>query len=374
MKVIIAPDSFKGSSSSADACCIIKRRILDICPKADVICIPIADGGEGTLDALVDSNSRKQMTVTGPLGDKICARYGHIGKTAIVEMAAAAGLTLVPSKNRSAANTTTYGVGELIADAIDNGFRKIMLTAGGSATNDGGCGMMAALGVSFFDKNGTPFVPTGGTLADIAKIDVSGIKPELYRCEITIATDVKNPLLGQYGATCVYAPQKGANADELTQMEQGMVHYAALLKDISEKEVSSVEGCGAGGGIAAPLVAVLNASIRSGIDTVLDSADFDAALKNADIVITGEGKIDRQSLFGKAISGVTKRANAGGVPVYCFVGGIGDDKEQLLSMGIADIYAISSLARSLSDAMENASKYLDIITEQFVEEVINHEK
>ena len=367
MKIIIAPDSFKGSISSADVCRTVKQSILECRPDAEIVCIPIADGGEGTLDALVPPADQIKKNVSGPLFERMTAKYGVMGKTAVIEMAAAAGLTLVPENKRSAAFTTTYGVGELIADALSCGYRRIMLTAGGSATNDGGCGMMAALGVKFFGEKGEAFVPTGATLESIRSIDVSELCKELYECEIFVATDVKNPLLGELGATSVYAPQKGADAEELARMEQGMTHYAALLKQVSGRDVSAVEGCGAGGGIAAPLVALLDAKIRSGIDTVLDSADFDAALENADMVITGEGKIDRQSLYGKAISGVTKRANATGVPVYCFVGGIGDDKQQLLSMGIEDIYDIASLSSSLEDAMENAEAYLSLIAKNLIE-------
>ena len=374
MKIIISPDSFKGSISSADACEVIKRSILELEADADIVCVPIADGGEETLDALVPVERQKRTEVTGPLFEKVSAVYGYTDNMAIIEMAVAAGLTLIPESRRKAADTTTYGVGELILDAIGNGYKKIMLTVGGSATNDGGCGMLAALGAKFFDGDGNSFVPTGGTLKDIARIDISGVRRELYDCEFFIATDVKNPLVGELGATNIYAPQKGATAEELSSMENGMSHYAALLKELSGKDVATVEGAGAGGGVSVPLIALFRHRIRSGIDTVLDSAEFDLLLSGADAVITGEGRIDTQSLFGKAISGVTRRANAAGVPVYCFVGGIGSDKSELLKMGIEDIYDIASLARSLDDAMSNASGYLFDIAKRFLEEVRKNEK
>jgi glycerate kinase len=358
LKILIAPDSFKGSISAEDAASAIARGIAARCD-AQTVKIPIADGGEGTLCALVPPERITETTVTGTGGDPVCAAYGHVGETAVIEMARAAGLTLVEESRRSVLTSTTFGVGQLILHALDRGFRSFLLTAGGSGTNDGGCGLLAALGACFRDADGTPFVPTGGTLHRIATIDLSKLDARLKACTFTIATDVKNPLLGPAGATYVYAKQKGCADRDLPHMEAGMSHYADLLKDMCGRDVAAIPGCGAGGGISAPLLAFLGAGIRSGIDAVLEAVCFDDQLKDADAVITGEGKIDRQSLYGKAISGVCNAAAKAGVPVYALVGCIGDDKQTLLNMGLADILAIGDIAPSAEYSMTHASELLE---------------
>ena len=364
MKFVIAPDSFKGSLSSPSAAEAIKRGILKAIPDAECIIKPIADGGEGTLDAIVPPADRIYLSVSGPLFDKVDAVYGISGDTAVIEMATAAGLTLLPEKKRNAGRTTTYGVGELIINALGRGYRKIMLTAGGSATNDGGAGMLAALGASFTDCQGRSFIPTGDTLADIADIDLSGLDPLLFESEITVATDVENPLLGALGATFVYGPQKGLENGQRERLEAGMTHYADLLERSAKKCVRDIGGSGAGGGIAVPLLALFGAVIRSGIDTVLNAVSFDAALEGASAVITGEGRIDVQSLYGKAISGVANRAFDRRIPVYCFVGSA-KDQDKLSEMGISGIYTVIERARDLSDAMSNTEKYLSSMAEEF---------
>lgn len=361
VKILIAPDSFKGSISAADAAAAIARglRSHPALSAPELICVPIADGGEGTLDALVSPADRIAVTVTGTDGTPVVAEYGHIGRTAVVEMARAAGLTLVPEGERSALTSTTLGVGELIKDALDLGYRDFLLTVGGSGTNDGGCGMFSALGGRFYDESGAPFVPTGGTLQNIAKIDTVMVDKRLFDCKFTIATDVKNPLLGDTGATYVYARQKGASDEALAQMEAGMTHYAALLERTCGKTVATLPGCGAGGGISTPLLGFLNAEIRSGIDAVLDAVCFEEKLKGAAAVITGEGKIDRQSLFGKAISGVCNAAAGQGVPVYALVGCIGDDRQALLDMGLSDIRATCDIAPDAAYSMTHADELLE---------------
>lgn len=371
-KIVIAPDSFKGSISAQAAAEAIRTGLLmgwTGSEQPEILCSPIADGGEGTLDTLVPQNNRVERTVTGPDGAPCPACYGTIGNTAVIEMASAAGLTLVPEKHRSAACATSYGVGELILHAVRNGLRHILLTVGGSATNDGGCGMFAALGAKFRDASGAEFVPVGGTLGEIEAIDLSQLEPLLAECRFTVATDVRNPLLGKDGATRVYARQKGATDAELDQMECGMAHYASLLSRLSGRSVAEVEGCGAGGGLAAPLLAFTDTEICSGIEAVLNTLQFDKALQDASLVITGEGKIDRQSLFGKAISGVANAAKAQDIPVFCFVGCIGDDKEQLLSMGVQDIFAISELAASPEDSMRRAGELLTQAAANFAQQL-----
>lgn len=373
LKILIAPDSFKGSISAIDAAKSIERGLQNgfgDAVHADILCIPIADGGEGTLDTLAIPENRVFCEVTGPHFSPLKAPYGKMGETAVIEMASAAGLTLIPEVLRSAGLTTTYGVGELILHALQSGYKKCILTVGGSATNDGGAGMLSALGGKFYDAEGNLFVPTGLTLGKIASIDLSGLSPLLSECEFLIATDVKNPLLGQEGATYVYGRQKGATDAELDAIERGMSHYASLLSALSGKDVAAIKGCGAGGGLSAPLLAFANAKIQSGIEAVLDTLHFSDLLCGADLVITGEGKIDRQSLFGKAISGVASYAGKQNVPVYCFVGCIGDDIEVLRSMGVRDIFAIGDLAQSPEDSMQNAGRYLEQLAQRFAKTII----
>ncbi|MBQ8358057.1 MAG: glycerate kinase [Clostridia bacterium] len=369
LKIMIAPDSFKGSISAADAARAIERglhRKYAVDCDLTTLLVPIADGGEGTLDALVPPERTVTASVTGTGGDKVTAAYGYIGHTAVIEMARAAGLTLVSEGKRDALTSTTYGVGELILDALDRGYRDFLLTAGGSGTNDGGCGLFAALGATFRDAAGKSFVPTGGTLGAIAQIDTDGVDPRLSACRFTIATDVRNPLLGPEGATYVYARQKGADDEALALMESGMRHYASLLRTLCGRDVATVPGCGAGGGISAPLLGFCGATIRSGIDAVLDAVHFDDLLQGADAVITGEGRIDRQSLYGKAISGVAKAAARAAIPVYALVGCIGDDKQTLLEMGLAGITAIGDLAPSPEYSMTHADELLEAAAAEMI--------
>ncbi len=371
-KIVIAPDSFKGSISAKNAAQTIAKGIFDGAKgKINPVCVPIADGGEGTLETMVTEDSFFSLSVTGPLFTPITAAYGIKDGTAVIEMARAAGLTLVPEEKRAAAKTTTFGVGEMILDAIERGIRRILLTAGGSATNDGGAGMLAALGAHFLDQNGKIFIPTGENLEKVAEIDLSSCPAALKECTFTIATDVKNPLLGETGATYVYAKQKGASDACLAQMEKGMTHYAAILEEKTNKEIKETPGCGAGGGIGAPLLAFFNATVTSGIDAVLSALDFEKALKDADAVITGEGKMDVQSLYGKAISGVVRYAKKQHLPVYCFVGCVGDDEKALKAMGIEEIYTTVSLAVSAQDSIENAEKYLYHLGLAFAEKFIS---
>ncbi len=369
-KIVISPDSFKGSISAQDAALAIEKGLKRSVEKdIELITVisPIADGGEGTLDALTREDQRISLEVTSTNGKKVLAQYGAVGNTAIIEMARAAGLTLTPENERNASLATTFGVGELILDALDRGYRSIMLTVGGSGTNDGGCGMFSCLGALFSDEDKKSFVPTGATLDRICDIDISHLDKRLYGCEFIIATDVKNILCGSTGATYVYGRQKGADDTMLDKMESGMLHYASLLKEKCGKDVASIEGCGAGGGLASPLLAFLNAKIRSGIESVLDTVRFDEVISDADLIITGEGKIDAQSLYGKAISGVTGTAKKHGVPVYCLVGCIDGNKNELLSLGIADIYTLSDIAPSVEYSITHADELLEKLAKSFLE-------
>ena len=365
MKFVIAPDSFKGSISAHDACEAIKSGILEAFPDSDVILKPIADGGEGTLDAIVPAKHMICKKVNGPNFEIVDAMYGYIDDTAVIEMARTAGLTLLSEEKRNAGQTTTFGVGELISHALKQGFRRIMLTAGGSATNDGGCGMLSALGAKFIKKDKTEFVPVGDSLCEIESIDISKMAEGFFETEFLIATDVKNPLLGENGATFVYAPQKGLLEGQRERLEKGMTHLSAIIKKETGKDVSKTEGCGAGGGIPACLLAFADSKIKSGIDTVLEITEFLRAIDGADAVITGEGKIDFQSLFGKAISGVARNCLEKKIPVYCFVGCVGDKAEDLIKTGISGIYEVASMASSIEDSMKNADKYLKLLAKNF---------
>lgn len=363
-KFVIAPDSFKDClPAPAVAGALAKGIRAAFGADADLILLPIADGGEGTLEAISKPDERVYQTVSGADGKPIRAAYALRGQTAIVEMASAAGLMQIPTGERHAAAMTTYGVGELIRHAIESGAKEVLLTVGGSCTNDGGSGMLAALGATFRKADGTAFLPTGETLSEIAEIDTKKLILNHTPCKFTIATDVRNPLLGETGATRMFAPQKGATEAELDEMERGMEHYADLLERASAKSVRDRQGAGAGGGIAVALLAYADAQIVPGIDAVLSAVGFERAIRGANAVLTGEGKMDRQSLLGKAISGVIRAA--GEVPVYAFVGCVGDDPERLRSLGVRGIETVRSIAASDLDSIERAETYLEILAKRF---------
>lgn len=376
-KYIVCPDSYKGSLSAADAARAIRRGILSADPDAVVIETPIADGGEGTLDALVRREHRISCNVVGTSGARVTAEYGDVNGTAVIEMASAAGITLVPADERNPEHATTYGVGELILDALDRGYRSLLLTVGGSGTNDGGSGMMEALGVEFYDDEGKKLSVFDENksgcenfVSKIAKIDLSRLDGRLKETTIVFACDVKNPMVGATGATYVYGPQKGADEAMLARLETGMMRYALLLRELSGVDIANYPGCGAGGGLAAPLVALFNARIVSGIDAVLSSVDFDGVLDGASLVITGEGKIDGQSAYGKAISGVATRAKAKGVPVLALVGMADEGAEKLHPVGVTRIAAMVDIAPSPSYSMTHAGELLEILAKKEVE-IIN---
>ncbi|MBQ7246463.1 MAG: glycerate kinase [Lachnospiraceae bacterium] len=352
-KIVIVSDSFKGTLESKEICAIARRVIPDIIPGCSAVCIPAADGGEGTVDAFVSALGAKRITcsVRGAYGVKdgavscepdVSADYAMAGNTAVIEMAAAAGLPSVEGR-RNPEITTTYGVGQLISDALKRGAKHILLGLGGSATNDGGCGMAASLGTVFTDKEGKSFIPTGGTLCGIAAIDNSRVLREISGVDITVMCDVTNPMYGENGAAYIFAPQKGADSDMVVRLDRSLRHLSALMERDLGVSVSSVPGSGAAGAMGAGCMAFLGANLRSGIEAVLDAADFDRALDGADLVITGEGRFDAQSLSGKVISGVTSRAAGKGIPVIAIVGAVGKD---LISAGI-----LQALDRTYADGL-----------------------
>jgi len=344
-KCVVVSDSFKGTVSSREICAIAQQVIPRHFPACEVVCIPVADGGEGTVDCFVQAMGAQRVgvTVTNALGEKSAAAYARLGELAIIEMAAAAGLPQVGAL-RCPGTATTYGVGELIAHAVDSGCRKILLGLGGSATNDGGCGCAAALGVRFYDADGQSFVPVGDTLGRIARIDTAEAEALLRSVEITVMCDVTNPLYGPTGAAYVFAPQKGADAEKVKSLDAGLRHFGDVIRSQYGLDVSAMPGAGAAGGMGAGCVALLGGTIQSGIDAVLDVTGFDRQLEGADLVITGEGRIDSQSADGKVVSGVARRTRAKGVPLIAIAGGIADSAGAVYDIGVSAMFSTDRAA------------------------------
>jgi len=354
-KIVVAFDSFKGSMTSYEAGKACKEGILAVCADTDVTVISVGDGGEGTVDALAATSAGEQVKVKvhGPLGELTEASYicDSDGKRAFMEMSAASGLTLVEPCRRNPLKTSTTGVGELILDALDRGCRRITIGLGGSATVDGGCGMFSALGVRFFNGRGCQLDGCGSDLKDIASIDISGLDDRLANTEITAICDVDNPLLGERGAAHIFGPQKGASASDVEILEYGMTKYIRLLESTFGRQISDMPGGGAAGGLGAALHIALGARITGGIDYVLDRIGFDTIIKGSDLVVTGEGSVDHQSLHGKAISGILSACQRVGVPVVVLAGSV-EDSDRITKSGIAAVLPIVSGPCRLADAMD----------------------
>ncbi len=356
MKVVIALDSFKGSLSSIMAGNTVKRAFENVFSNGESIVFPISDGGEGTVESIVKAMNGEiiRLNVTGPLGFKINSFYGIVNnKTAVIEIAAAAGLTLVPEQKRNPMNTTTYGVGELIIDAVKRGIKDFVIGLGGSATNDGGIGMLSALGVKFIDKNSNICGIFGKNIFDIKNIDISSILNEIKQCNFTVACDVDNPLCGERGASAVFAPQKGADNDMVLNMDKAMFEYAKMSESIIGEDFKNIEGAGAAGGLGFALVAYLNAKIVSGIDVVIKTLDIEKHIKSADVVVTGEGRLDYQTVMGKAPGGVAKIAKKYNVPVIALSGCVGNGAKQCNKSGIDAFFPILREALPLEEAMKS---------------------
>lgn len=341
---ILVPDSFKGTLSAIEVCNIMKSSIKNLYEDANIISVPVADGGEGTVDAFLYAlgGEKKSVWVSDAFNEqKILAHYAMLkDDIAIIEMATCAGLPLV--KNRLEPDkTTTFGVGELIIDAINNGAKKIILGLGGSATNDGGCGMAAALGVKFKDEQDQEFIPTGGTLSKIYKIDMNNIYPKIKDIEFISMCDVDNPLCGRLGASAVFALQKGADEDMVKLLDEGLAHLAKIIKRDLHIEVKDIKGAGAAGGLGAGSIAFLQSKLTKGIDVVLDTINFDELVSKADIVFTGEGKFDSQSLHGKVVMGVANRSQKYKTPVIVVTGAIGENIQEAYNKGITAIFSIN---------------------------------
>lgn len=351
-KVVVAPDSFKGTMNSTEVCNIITLAFRDHSPTTEVVRIPIADGGEGTVDAYLQALGGELIHVQtqGPLGDDMEATYGILpgGRIAIVEVAAASGLSLVEGR-KDPLHTTSHGTGVLIRDALGRGVTKIILGIGGSATNDGGIGLASALGIRFLDALGDPVQLNGTGLANIERIDVSGMDPRLAACDIEIACDVDNPLCGPTGASLVFGPQKGASREVASQLDKNLSHFADTLVRYCGHDVRCLPGTGAAGGMAVPLLCFANAALKPGIGLLLEAVEFDRALSGADLVITGEGRMDSQSLRGKAPVGVAERALRSGVPAIAVVGSIGNGYEGVFSHGIHAVFSTCCRIASLQE-------------------------
>lgn len=373
-KIICIPDSFKGSLSSREVSTIMKERILNWDASIDVTAIEVADGGEGTVDAFLSAigGQRVECLVAGPRFKPLESFYGIIeGNIAVIEMAAAAGLPLVGDR-KNPELTTTYGVGQLIIDALDKGCTTIIMGLGGSCTNDGGCGAASACGVRFLDKRGNAFIPTGGTLKDIRDIDLSGIDPRIKESSFITMCDIDNPLYGPYGAAYVFAPQKGADKAMVKRLDEGLKVLAKCVERRLEKDIASFEGGGAAGGMGAGMAAFFDSKIQMGIETVLDLVKFESLLDDCDLVFTGEGRFDSQSLRGKVVIGVTRRAKKRKVPVVAMVGSIGPGMENYTQFGLSSLVCINPQPVDIKTALRDARVNMMDAMDRFVETL--HEK
>ena len=356
MKVVVAVDSFKGSLSSMQAGSAIKTGVQTVYPQAEVIIKPLADGGEGTVDALVEGlqGIKRTVQVSGPLGETISAEYGILPErqTAIIEMAAAAGLTLVPVGKRDPRYTTTYGLGELIKHALSDGCKHFIIGIGGSATNDAGIGMSKALGVKFLNVNGEELAGIGNSLKDIHTINTDSLLPELADCNFQIACDVNNPLYGTKGAAYIYGPQKGATPDIVQELDKGLQHFSGIVSKHSSKDFSQYAGSGAAGGLGFAFISFLNAKLKSGIQIVLEEIKLNESLKDADFLITGEGGMDYQTAMGKAPIGVAKLGKQNNLKVLAFAGTVSSEARQCNIEGIDAYFSIMNSPVTLQEALD----------------------
>lgn len=356
MKVVIAIDSLKGSLSSIEAGMAIKDGILAAKPDAEVIVKPLADGGEGTTDALIEgmNGERIDLTVTGPMHTPVDAYYGYLKdtNTAVMEMASAAGITLVPDSEKNPLLATSYGVGEMINDAIQRGCRNFIIGIGGSVTNDGGIGMLKALGVRFLDENGEDAGEGGQALAKVARIDVSGMNPLLKECHIQVACDVNNPLCGENGSTYVYGPQKGVTEDMKKTLDEAMAHFARVTSETLENDYMNTPGAGAAGGLGYAFLAYTGAALTPGIELILDAVGLEEELSGADVVVTGEGRLDFQTAMGKAPVGVARLAKKYNAKVIAFAGSVTKEATACNKEGIDAFFPILRGVCTLAEAMD----------------------
>lgn len=359
MRIVIAPQSLKGSLTASQAGEAIARGVRAALPDAEIIVVPVADGGEGTVEALVDATGGAmfEQVVTGPLGEPVAASFGMLGdgQTAAIEMASCAGLPLVPPALRDPRITTTCGVGELILAALDRGSRRFIIGIGGSATNDGGAGMAQALGASLLGNDEQPIAPGGAALASLARISIKSMDARLRECTFDVACDVNNPLCGPTGASAVYGPQKGATPEMVVQLDAALAHYAQIIERDLGKAVQDTPGAGAAGGLGAGLLAFLGATLRPGSQIVLEAVGLEEHLRGADLVITAEGQLDSQTAYGKSVGAVAALAKRYGIPVLALAGGLGENYQQVYTLGIDAIAVLPSSPMPLDFAMQHAA-------------------
>jgi len=362
MKIVIAPDSFKESLSALQVAKALEGGFREIYPDADYVTLPMADGGEGTVEALVAATGGQihKVKVRGPLGPNVDAFYGMSGdgRTAVIEMAAAAGLALIAPSERDPMRTTTYGVGELICAALDRGARHLIVGLGGSATNDGGAGLIQALGVRLLDENGKDLSFGGGALAELARIDVTALDSRLASCRIEVACDVDNPLIGPRGASAIFGPQKGATPDLVKNLDANLSHYARCIKRDLGVAIADIPGAGAAGGLGAAFIAFLGAELRPGIDIIMKAVGFETIVADADLVITGEGRIDSQTIHGKTPIGIARVAKRYGKPVIAIAGSLGADVDIVHGYGIDAVFSILYRICSLEEALAETATSL----------------
>lgn len=368
MRIVVAPDSYKGSVSALGVAQAMERGILHVFPEADVRKIPIADGGEGTVEALITATrgTLRQQEVTGPLGESVMAHWGVLGDglTAVIEMAAASGLPLLTPEQRNPRLSTTYGTGELIRAALDAGLRRIIIGIGGSATNDGGAGMARALGARFTTDDGRELPDGGAALARLRHIDLAGLDPRLKETQITVACDVDNPLCGPRGASAVFGPQKGATPEVVAELDAALGHFASIAQEATGRAAAELSGAGAAGGLGAGLMFFTPAKLKPGVEIVLDAVDFAGVVKDAAFVMTGEGRTDFQTAFGKAPVGVARVAKQFNVPVFCVSGGLGDGAGDVLAQGVDAVMSICDRPLTLDACMSTGGILIESASER----------
>ncbi|HFQ5006605.1 TPA: glycerate kinase [Vibrio vulnificus] len=364
MKIIIAPDSYKESLTAMDVAIAIEKGFKQVLPDAHYVKLPMADGGEGTVQSMVDATGGTiiEHTVTGPLGQRVDGFFGLLGegKTAVIEMAAASGLHLVTPDQRNPLITTTFGTGELIKAALDHGVEHIIVGIGGSATNDGGIGMAQALGIKLLDAQGNALGYGGGELAKLATIDCSQLDPRLAQVRLEVACDVDNPLCGPKGASAVFGPQKGATPEMVTILDENLAHYATIIKQQLGVDVRDMAGAGAAGGMGAALLGLLNAELRPGIEIVMDAVHLDEIVADADLVITGEGRIDSQTIHGKTPIGVARTAKKHGLPVIGIAGCLSADCGVVHEHGLDAVFAVVNRSVDLPTALAEAAENVEL--------------
>lgn len=370
MKIVIAPDSYKGSIYAPEVARAMRNGVLRALPDAEVVLVPIADGGDGTLEALVATSNGESRTaeVTGPMGEPVQASWGALGdnRTAVIEMARTSGLALVPTIKQNPLVATTFGLGEMIKLVLESGYRSFILGIGGSATNDAGSGMAQALGIRLLDRKGSDLPFGGGALSELSRIDMEGIDPRICESEFSVACDVNNPLTGPEGASAVYGPQKGATPAVVSQLDEALAHFAEIVRRDIGPNISDIPGSGAAGGLGGGMIAFLGGNLRPGTDIVLESVNFEQYLKDANLIITGEGQLDFQTVYSKAPIGVAQRAKEKGIPVIAVAGSLGEGFTNVHEHGISAAASIIPAPMSLETASEKAFDLIASATEQAI--------